>query len=241
MVLDFFKDQGNGLIFFEAGANDPKVLSQTYLLEINGWKGILVEPIPNCCSALRKERPNSIVFQNALGSPEQRGQLRLCVPAGVTQLTHSCETGFVPAQDDIVIEADLITIQECLHQSGFLKIDFLSLDLEGSELNALRGIDFSKTRPRLVVVEDHFDVMDRHFYMRKSGYKLVKRNGANSWYVPNDTPFPIGFASWIKLNRKIASRWARSWYRKFFPRAKNNSISGHKQPVERSFQSGSVV
>lgn len=228
MVLDFFKDQGGGLIFFEAGANEPKMLSQTYLLEINGWKGILVEPILSCCTALRKERPSSVVFQNALGAPEQRGKLRLCVPGGVTQLTHSFEAGFVPAEDDVVIEADFITIQECLEKSGFLKIDYLSLDLEGSELNALRGIDFSKTRPKLVVLEDHFDVLDCHFHMRKNGYKLVKRNGANSWYVPKDMHFPIGFACWIKLNRKIVSRWARSYYRRFFPKAKNSSVSAHQ-------------
>jgi FkbM family methyltransferase len=216
MVLDFFKDQGGDLIFFEAGANEPKLLSQTFLLEINGWKGILVEPISSCCEALRTERPNSIVFQNALGAPEQRGQLRLCIPGGVTQLTHSFENGFDPAHDDIVIEADFITIQECIEKSGFLKIDFLSLDLEGSELNALRGIDLINLRPRLIIVEDHLDVLDRHVHMRKCGYKLVKRNGANSWYVPNETAFAINLVSWIKLKRKILSRWFRSYYRRFF-------------------------
>ena len=240
MVLDFFKDQGGDLIFFEAGANEPRLLSQTYLLEINGWKGILVEPVKSCCEELRKERPNSIVFQNALGAPEQRGQLRLCIPGGVTQLTHSFENGFDPAPNDILIEANFITIQECIEKSGFLKIDFLSLDLEGSELNALRGINLMNIRPKLIIVEDHLDILDRHFYLRKWGYKLVKRNGANSWYVPNETNFPTNLVSWIKLKRKILSRWFRSYYRRFFEN-KTDSALVCEHRTARSFQLPTVI
>jgi hypothetical protein len=84
LVLDHFVDRTE-CTFLEAGANDPICLSQTYLLEQNGWTGVLVEPVDECCDRLRAVRSRSRIFQNALGAPEDRGFLRLFVPKGVRQ------------------------------------------------------------------------------------------------------------------------------------------------------------
>ena len=67
----------------------PIKLSQTYLLEQQGWTGVLIDPVPSCCEALRRVRTRSHVFQNALGGPQHRGKLRLRVPAGCSELTHA--------------------------------------------------------------------------------------------------------------------------------------------------------
>jgi hypothetical protein len=38
--------------------------------------------------------------------------------------------------------------------------------------------------------------------MRSMGYKLVRRSDLNSWYVRNDTPFPISpFGRWQLLRK----------------------------------------
>jgi FkbM family methyltransferase len=213
LVLEFFNQKKNG-VFLEAGANEPKFLSQTYLLERHGWTGILVEPVVSCCEALRRERPNSHVFQNALGAPDQHGKLRLCVPDGVTQLTYSVDENAAISKNDTIIEADFITITACLKQAGYTHLDYLSLDLEGSELNALRGLDFTFVRPRLIIVEDHLGELSRHFYLRGKGYRLVKRNGANSWYVPNEVDFPRSFTTRFKINRKLTSVFIRGYIRR---------------------------
>src|ERR1043166_6956973 len=68
--------------FLEAGANHPTKCSQTFLFEQNGWRGILVEPIPQNCELLRQKRPRSRIFQFALGAPEQRGRAKFSVAAG---------------------------------------------------------------------------------------------------------------------------------------------------------------
>src|SRR5580658_4563785 len=68
--------------FVEVGANHPTRCSQTWLFEKQGWKGILVEPIAENCRVLLRERPASIVFQCAVGAPEQRGRAQLNIAAG---------------------------------------------------------------------------------------------------------------------------------------------------------------
>lgn len=219
LVWEFFK-RSRGGVFFEAGANHPIKLSQTYLLEQQGWTGVLVEPVPSCCDELRRVRTGSRVFQNALGGPEHRGKLRLRIPAGTTELAHAvsadcaAEGGEIKAlaemaerrqeagEGDELIEAEFITIDEALRTAGFDRLDYLSLDLEGFELAALRGLDFRRIRPRVIIVEDRLEELSRHRYLRKQGYKLVRRNGSNNWYVPVEEPFPVSLTTRFKLIRK---------------------------------------
>src|SRR2546423_10090794 len=57
--------------FVEVGACDPRIGSQTWFLEEQGWRGILVEPQSRFCEALRQARPRSAVFQVACVAPVQ--------------------------------------------------------------------------------------------------------------------------------------------------------------------------
>lgn len=235
LVWEYFNRANSG-IFLEAGANDPINLSQTYLLEQKGWIGILIDPVPSCCEALRRVRTNSHVFQNALGGPQHRGKLRLRVPAGCSELTHavSDETSMLgndidaaasaaerrqgSTDCDEIIEAGFITINEALATAGFDRLDYLSLDMEGFELAALQGLDFSRIRPRVVIIEDRLESLSRHRFMLRRGYKLVRRNGSNNWYVPSGELFPVSLTTRIKLFRKcylsLPFRYLRDTLRK---------------------------
>lgn len=216
-VLEYFKDLKSGT-FVEAGANEPKLLSQTYLLEKHGWTGALVEPISECCDNLRAERPSSRVFQNALGGPEQNGILKLRIPSGVTALASALEEDGTISEDEIIIEAPFITLNEVLKQSGIEHLNFLSLDLEGMELDAMRGLNFEQYAPDLIIIEDRNGDLTKHNFLKSKSYKLVRRNGSNNWYVPVDAPFPLSaFERWRlvrKLYLSIPFRCMRSFSRR---------------------------
>lgn len=236
LVWDHFKGKTDG-VFLEAGANDPKALSQTYLLEKRGWTGILVEPVPECCEALRRVRIRSHVFQNALGGPQHRGKLRLRVPAGCSELTHAvadeeaaigreieaassiAERRQRASDGDEIIEAAFITINEVLRSAGVDRLDFLSLDLEGFELPALQGLDFARIRPRVVIIEDRLENLSRHRFMLRHRYRLVRRNGSNNWYFPAEEDCSVNIFTRFKLFRKcylsLPFRHLRDGLRKF--------------------------
>src|SRR3954452_5124823 len=60
--------------FIEAGAHDGLTQSNTALLEFCfGWKGLLVEPIPELGARGREIRPGSRVEQAALVPPQHSG------------------------------------------------------------------------------------------------------------------------------------------------------------------------
>jgi FkbM family methyltransferase len=202
LVWDYFHRKPRGF-FIEVGANDPIILSQTYLLEQNGWEGILVEPQAKCCVELRRSRPRSKVVQAACGAPEQKGKALLRVAAADVLSMLATQT----ADDDVTfagtVEVDLVTLDDLLAECGNPKPDFVSIDVEGGELDVLKGFALAKHRPDLLLMEDHVQDLRLHFYLRRQGYKLIKRTGSNNWYIPREVAFSISVAERLRLFRKM--------------------------------------
>jgi hypothetical protein len=63
-------------------------------------------------------------------------------------------------------------------------IDFLSLDVEGSEMLVLKGIDHNYTRFRYILLETrNFDVVND--YLAKYSYKFVSQFTQNDYLFSN--------------------------------------------------------
>ena len=110
------------------------------------------------------------------------------------------------------------TLDELLAEHGISSVDFLSIDVEGAEIDVLKGFSIQKYAPRLVLLEDHVTHLRKHAYMSKQGYKLVCRTGLNSWYVPDNAHFPVSIFGRYQLIRKYLLgtplRWARQELKK---------------------------
>jgi FkbM family methyltransferase len=217
IVWNYFDRKPNGF-FMEVGANHPTRLSQTWFLEQRGWKGILVEPLPSCCEKLREVRKNSTVCQIAVGAPEQVGKAVFNVAEADAWSHMGSVKGEVSGTKQI--EVEVTTLDNIVEKAGSPKIDFLSIDTEGMELQVLSGFDLKKYCPTLILLEDHMDDLDLFFYMRRQGYKLCKRTGANNWWLaPGAKPMPMPF-------RERLSLWNRLWFRK--PRRRILWLLGRK-------------
>lgn len=190
--------------FVEVGAFQPMELSQTYAFEQAGWSGILVEPVAEHAAALRQQR-RAPVFEVACGSPENHGSLMpIRVAGGLSTMRTSDLTHDLAAKE--VRSVRVVTLDSVLGEAGVTAIDFLSIDVEGMEIDVLRGFSIERFQPRLALIEDHCEGLGKHRYMQSKGYKLVRRSGLNSWYIPNDTPFPISlFGRWQLLRKYYLS------------------------------------
>jgi len=204
LAWEYFGHKTDGF-FVEVGANHPTELNQTWLLEQRGWRGILVEPLPTCCAKLRAVRKNSLVCEAAAGAPEQVGEATLNVAeSDVWSHLGEEDKGLPLAQR---IKVAVRTLDSILDELKAPQIDLLSIDTEGMELNVLRGVDLGKRAPALILIEDHMETLDVYFYLRHQGYKLVKRTGANNWWVP-----VAARAIRMTLGERL-SLWNRIWFR----------------------------
>ena len=184
LVREFFEGARSGF-FVEVGANRPRQESQTWHLEQLGWTGVLIEPQPDLADELRRVRAAK-VFAVACSSPANAGRrMHLHVAGALSALDR--ERMAPGAQAERVIEVPVRTLDDVLIEAGApAGFDFLSVDVEGHELEVLSGFDFARWRPRLVLLEDHVGSLAKHRFVQAAGYRLIRRVENNGWYVPRD-------------------------------------------------------
>jgi FkbM family methyltransferase len=184
LILEAFGFAREGF-FIEVGANHPQRNSLTYLLERMGWSGILVDPLTACYEKLLKARPRSRCFRCACVGPDKLGTLTLHAP-DPSSVVATVEKNV----DDFDIQyaftetCDAVTLDSLLEQVKPARIDFLSIDTEGTEMDVLLGFDLERHRPRLILIEDKLYHLNKHRYLSSRGYRLVKRTMLNNWYMP---------------------------------------------------------
>ena len=153
-------------IFIEAGANDGINQSNTYFLERkHGRTGILVEPIPRLYKRCQRARPKSRVVNAALVGPENQGKNITILDLGLMSVVDGSLGG--GEQEKTHIEfgksfsgkkfarsiATGVTLSKLIDENGSNQIAFLSLDLEGYELEVLKGLDLERHLPSCILVE----------------------------------------------------------------------------------------
>ena len=160
--LDF-----DGGFFVEAGANDGYAQSNTYFFErLRGWTGLLIEPVPALAAACRRNRRGPVI-EAALVAEARPGETVGLHYAGLMStmdgaLGGSAATARHVAQGLEVqglagshrLDVPARSLSSILDEWGINRpIDLLSLDVEGAEADALRGLDFARHAPRFVCVE----------------------------------------------------------------------------------------
>ncbi|MFG1235876.1 FkbM family methyltransferase [Xanthobacter autotrophicus DSM 597] len=170
---------GNAIgTFVEVGAGDPIRGSQTYHLELNGWRGLLIEPSAELARALRTTRKAEVV-PVACAGPGGPATLQLWL-LGWEARSHL----FPGEQPSGVMQVEARRLDDILTDAGVTGFDFLSIDVGGTEADVLSGFTASRFRPRLVLVDDRVQFGRSRRLLRAQGYVLVRRTGHNAWFVP---------------------------------------------------------
>jgi FkbM family methyltransferase len=153
--------------FVEAGANDGYHQSNTYWLErARGWKGPLVEPVPALCRRAARERDKSRVFNCALVELARHDEPVRLIYGGMmttvqgTRGSEEADRAWVRVAHEVIQEKPEHeftvpgrTLSSILDEIDPPEIDFLSLDVEGFEPQAIAGLDPERHAPRRMLVE----------------------------------------------------------------------------------------
>jgi FkbM family methyltransferase len=104
-----------------------------------------------------------------------------------SELGHSknwAEAGsnFLNADEEVLpFWAPAIVLADVLEREKVGRIDFLSIDVEGAELNVLKGIDFSKCEIDLILIETESDSESISF-LKKEGFEHIVDLGINHFF-----------------------------------------------------------
>ncbi len=177
-------------VFFEVGANDGLDQSNTaYLEKYRGWRGILVEALPMQFRKCLRNRPRSTVINAALVSSDFAADTIEITYANLMSTINDPQRNLLSVEGHVAagnqfltaeqkalsgtrITVPALTVSAVLDGTGHTQVDFFSLDVEGYELEVLKGIDFSRHRPRYFLIEAR-DKQGMDRFMAMHGYRYV--------------------------------------------------------------------
>jgi FkbM family methyltransferase len=81
------------------------------------------------------------------------------------------------------IKVEVKKLDTVLSRINLEKIDFVSIDTEGTELEVLMGFDINRWKPRLFIIENSFNESKFTDYLDDFGYKFSQRIGVNDFFV----------------------------------------------------------
>ena len=169
-IFEKYLQKENG-IFIEAGANDGITQSNTYILEkYYGWKGICIEPCIQeyikCCKIRSSYNYNCALVPFEYNNPT----VKMDVGGGLMASINGRRLN-----SSYLYDVSCNNLQNILDEINIHNIDFFSLDVEGFELDVLKGIDFKKTNITYCLIEYNpsllIELLD---FMLSNSYEFIE-------------------------------------------------------------------
>ena len=142
--------------YVDIGAFDPWRFSNTAFFYHKGWRGLNVDARPGFKTLFDKERPRDLNIECAAGKGKNPVKLFLFDEPALNT-TCAKRASFLEKNSSYRIkgqaQSSIRTLASLLDEYDAKSIDFLSIDVEGAELNVLRSGNWKKHRPKYVVLE----------------------------------------------------------------------------------------
>lgn len=188
--LEKYVNYNNGF-FVELGANDGVSQSNSLYFELNrNWRGVLIEPSPHNFLLCRQHRSiENHIFCNACVSFDYKDKYVDMKYAGLMSVSENLDLDladknahiqsgikYLPHDEELFAFGALAaTLTSLLKESNAPKeIDFLSLDVEGAELEVLKGINFNEYSFKFMLIEIR-DFKRVETYLAAHGYILEQK------------------------------------------------------------------
>ena len=147
--------------YVEVGCNEPRFISNTFLLYRRGWRGICIDPNQALIGKHRRIRPRDQAVCAFVGHETREVDyvqlsnhvLSTADPQYVPQYVAEGQQILTTRRMRPRALTDILTAHHA--PAGF---DLLAVDAEEFDLSVLQSLDFGRFRPRLVMVEaEDFD------------------------------------------------------------------------------------
>jgi FkbM family methyltransferase len=193
MVLKrIFNNQLEGF-YVDVGAHHPVRFSNTYGLYKLGWKGINIEPNPDSFNLFKQYRLRDINLN--CGVAKKNGSLEYYMfdePA-LNTFDNGILRDRIQSTDYKLmntVDIEVVTLASLLnkHLPDNMKVDYLTVDVEGLDLEVLQSNDWVKFRPKWVLVEqlNLVDIesldFEIHHFMKSINYALFAKTFNTLFY-----------------------------------------------------------
>ena len=183
--------------YIDVGAWSPDNHSVTRLFYERGWRGLNIEANPAMLEAFDLRRPHDHNLGIAVSDRDGEAEMQVIGDTGLSTLEPAIarkaeESGFdaacvtVPMRTLAAIWDEFVPAGQTVH--------FLKVDVEGHEAPVIRGADWARHRPWVVVVEATVPMSQEpnhaawEPHLVGAGYAFVWFDGLNRFYVADEHP-----------------------------------------------------
>lgn len=144
--------------YVDVGAHHPKRFSNTYFFYRRGWAGINIDAAPGSMQRFKKCRPRDVCLEVGIGLERCRRQYYIFNEPALNgfsaELSLARDEENSPYFIEKVVDVDVVPLTDVLGSYlGGKKIDFLSVDAEGLDLEVLMSNNWNRYRPKIVLAE----------------------------------------------------------------------------------------
>ncbi len=194
MILRRIFERKRRGFYVDIGAHHPKRFSNTYYFYRKGWRGINIDATPGSMSKFRKMRSRDINLEVAISDKKQQLLFYIFNDPALNTFDEKLaklrdgKNGYKIINK---IYLQTYTLEEVLDKylPPGTEIDFLSIDVEGLDFQVLKSNNWSKYRPRVVLVEIlksslsdllNSDVVN---YMKKIEYEIFAKTFNTVFFI----------------------------------------------------------
>lgn len=192
-LLRAFGEQSHGF-YVDIGAWHPVKYNVSYPFYLRGWRGLCVEPLEHYAKLSDWLRPKDVNIRCLVG--DHAGEQELLISDGLDGLsTTVADYGRLAEQYGGRIRRERFpvrTLAEICASHSVTEIDFMKIDVEGAELAVILGGDWSRWRPRVLVIEATVPGTELpaweswHPILEQSSYSFAGFDGLNRYYVSHE-------------------------------------------------------
>jgi len=179
--------------YIDVGANDPFFWSVTRAFYERGWRGVNIEPVLQHFNRLKEARSEDINIQAVAATYSDKVGFYEVIDTGLSTMDQQIAKSHAAQGYEVRYhQVPAIPVSSICDEHGIDEIHFMNIDVEGAEEAVLRGIDFKRHRPWIILVEAISPVAAEPNYqgweplLIEGGYRFVYFDGLNRFYVANE-------------------------------------------------------
>ena len=194
-IIEYFKGKQKG-IYLDIGCFNPFMYSNTCLLHQKGWRGINIDINPTSIDLFNIARPNDFNICTTVNNEKKLFEVYLDDPFSPLNTLDSkfyknLDKSFSTNKKNISVESK--SIDEIISLSDIkTDIDFINIDVEGSDYKILTQIDIQKLKPKLISIETHNvdgseseNFQNINDYLINNNFSILKRVGPTTLFDHN--------------------------------------------------------
>ncbi len=180
--------------YVDVGAHHPFRFSNTYLLYKRGWRGINIDATPLCMELFEKYRTGDINLNMGISDIEENLTYYLYNESALNTFSkdlvkrHENNTQYhVIGTKEIKVKPLSAILKK--HINLDKKIDLLTIDVEGYDLNVLKSNDWLLFRPSVIIIESHYAEIENitkcpiYQFLIQKDYKIISKLANSCIYI----------------------------------------------------------